>query len=79
MPDRRLATRMFGGTRSDAYHRGRLLTVLGFLVVMLSRLAGVTGGWAATAVLIGASLIVVFGLMELWNWRSLTDEPPSTL
>ena len=77
MRDERLRGRLWGGTRADSYRRGRLLTGVGFLVFMLSRLAGATRGWISTAVLVVATVIVVFGAMELWNWRSLPDGTPS--
>lgn len=77
MSDERLRDRLWGGNRADSYRRGRLLTGVGFLVFMLGRLAGATGGWISTAVLVVAAVIVVFGAMELWNWRSLPDGTPS--
>ena len=77
MSDERLRDRLWGGNRADSYRRGRLLTGVGFLVFMLGRLAGATGGWISTAVLVVAAVIVVFGAMELWNWRSLPDDSRS--
>lgn len=76
MPDERRHARVWGGTRSDAYRRGSLLGALGVVVLALRSLVGATEGWTGTAALIGAGVIVVFGAMELWNWRSLPDEPP---
>lgn len=76
MRDPRLSDRPWGGTRADSYRRGWLLTCVGFHVFMLGRLAGATGGWISTAVLVAATVTLVFGLMELWNWRSLPDDPP---
>lgn len=77
MPDARGRERVWGGTRSDAYRRGGVLTSLGFAFFLLSRVAGFTDGWMGTAALIIAAVIVVIGAMELWNWRSLPDEPQS--
>lgn len=78
MPDEPLSARLWGGTRSDAQRRGSLLGGLGVLVLALRSLVGATEGWTGTAALIVAGVIVVFGAMELWNWRSLPDDPPST-
>lgn len=78
MPDEPLSARLWGGTRSDAFFRGCLLGALGVLLFALRGLVGATGGWIGMAALIVPGVVVVFGAMEFWNWRSLPDDPPST-